>query len=147
MERLTNTLSFSAFVLRPTNVGQGLFLCGQQPIRLPFYRTPFASISGQHYKVKPSSPLMTTEIAAKNRSCLHHLLYFRSDIPKRYSIYHNHFIRPNVPLQVLSIFPLQRWCKPNAMKLASIAEVQPTHSHLVCHLRRKRGREREHPRA
>ena len=23
------------------------------------------------------------------------------------------------------IFPLQRWCKPNAMKLASIAEVQP----------------------
>ena len=40
-------------------------------------------------------------------------------------MYHNHFIRPNVPLQVLLIFPLQRWCKPNAMKLASIAEVQP----------------------
>ena len=43
----------------------------------------------------------------RNRSCLHLLLSFRSDILKRYSMYHNLFIRPSVPLQVLSIFPLQ----------------------------------------
>jgi hypothetical protein len=72
-----STLIDKAFVLRPTNVGQGLFLCGQQPsasspVTLRFICTFFGENNLNQKKIfsntAPTAPMPSTPSISAARS-------------------------------------------------------------------------------
>ena len=75
-----STLIDKAFVLRPTNVGQGLFLCGQQPSASPPVTIRFICTFRVRTKIfsntVPTAPMPSTRSTSAAKS-FHSTIYIQ----------------------------------------------------------------------